>query len=1158
MTLTFGTQSITYDGFQFNYYPSTYNVFIYSQGDEPPFISKQFEVHNDEDAKPLIEFIQSAPIGNLVLGYVNNAFFISDDIKNAFSTIGSSLIYKYQYGTSFGGPLMMAGCKGMAIGTCQEIFTSSLVVELPLIVPIPTKYIDLGVKGAVPYFSMNGIQEKFNYQTGLNVIVFNSNLEIISFNTFNLTIVTTMVQDYWAFQRMMDYLDSVDPSSTVCILSNVWSYNNTNANLLKLDTYLSKNFSCKSFKTFLGNPYSSYMFVGQRGALPFLEYNSKSQNIVRFYPPVAGSNPVTISVTASSDNSVETGCRTRVSGMECTEINTYGFTMVLVDEITGSVINSYEIIIDNIVSLPNQLTIGDAIALIHNGLAPSTFVAIASATLSQPFTMNADLANAFKSLGATMANKITTATSYALIGRKGACPGSVPEILSKTGTVSLFSTFRVLNPIVKPFIEVQAVSKGYLDVGGVNSSYANFSINSIPVEFIFGRGFNLMTLDPKNGSILNIENFDTCYYSGESDRLATYLKSLVAGTIVCLAIMDDATNSLTTNLTDALRTVLNATQFQKVFRCSYSCIGVVGSTTSTIESYDTTKQTTVWQRFPMKSGYQNKPGVTYKSVKIDTGANIYVDGVSNGRTIQNFKIYSLQPNGQPTTNTNSATTMWDYISACNYGDIVIVSTTSALTLTNEIRNFLEMIGAIKIIHSNRQSSKRYCVIGRKGGGVGNALEYYNLDIVKSIGSVNVASSVAVAAEIPVFSTTALLPKSLKSLTSGLVDKYSFAFLLNQNPNSGFQIPDSYRIQPNRYGEEQGLYAEQNIRAKYYKGQSKQNKEHYTIRINCIYVGIAYFNREEQTLLWGTLNTRQIIPKVDNYLRTKYVSNDTHTYIFSTYQFIQSQNDTNPEFLPYWPLVSTGIAASSLQKKGDVNLFFYAGHTYPAANPIFKEYLFLAPNNTIQRVSSQDLQNTYVLDQGINFTPLLFTCFSGAHLTDSNNQIYNQGLQGRLIGISSADRNQVGNGGASTAFKNGFGTLALIPTYLGIQAHLRVFFSELDINGTAVSYTMNPQLVNTTNRDSSIPFLHQIADPDPDPIFAAVQLLNSSSRKILINPNEMEFKIAALFKSILDLNPSINIKQIDFKKVIQLLEIPTTTATTTSTITDLIAETSNYN
>lgn len=91
------------------------------------------------------------------------------------------------------------------------------------------------------------------------------------------------------------------------------------------------------------------------------------------------------------------------------------------------------------------------------------------------------------------------------------------------------------------------------------------------------RGYNLVALEPTSGRIVLSASYDTFADSNASARLAQAIADLPVGTIVALAVKDDASAKLGEDAVAALRTLGMTTDLRGGFRLSHAAIGVKGA-----------------------------------------------------------------------------------------------------------------------------------------------------------------------------------------------------------------------------------------------------------------------------------------------------------------------------------------------------------------------------------------------------------------------------------------------------------------------------------------------------------------------------------------------------------------------------------------------------
>jgi hypothetical protein len=113
--------------------------------------------------------------------------------------------------------------------------------------------------------------------------------------------------------------------------------------------------------------------------------------------------------------------------------------------------------------------------------------------------------------------------------------------------------------------------------GGADGNFAEFYVNGALIDMESARGLSVVVLG-ETGAIVSKQVFDTGYEAEGAGPLVDLLESLADGTIVMIAAMDDASDSLTAEAKAAIA-ALGATKVDQIsYRSSYALIGVKGRT----------------------------------------------------------------------------------------------------------------------------------------------------------------------------------------------------------------------------------------------------------------------------------------------------------------------------------------------------------------------------------------------------------------------------------------------------------------------------------------------------------------------------------------------------------------------------------------------------
>jgi hypothetical protein len=103
--------------------------------------------------------------------------------------------------------------------------------------------------------------------------------------------------------------------------------------------------------------------------------------------------------------------------------------------------------------------------------------------------------------------------------------------------------------------------------------FASLALNGREV-YVTKRGYTLMAVDPQRAAPLAVQTFDTFRDEEGSARLAEFIRQLPAGTIVAGAVCDEASQHLTEEAFNALRSLGVKFDLRAHFRASHAFIGV--------------------------------------------------------------------------------------------------------------------------------------------------------------------------------------------------------------------------------------------------------------------------------------------------------------------------------------------------------------------------------------------------------------------------------------------------------------------------------------------------------------------------------------------------------------------------------------------------------
>jgi hypothetical protein len=123
----------------------------------------------------------------------------------------------------------------------------------------------------------------------------------------------------------------------------------------------------------------------------------------------------------------------------------------------------------------------------------------------------------------------------------------------------------------KLLVNIVAYSAGS-EVGDFAHIFVN-GVDASPNE----RGYNIVVIDPVSGAVEARAAFDTFASAENSARLAQFIAQIPNGKIVAVAVRDEASQNLTQDAVNALRSIGAKEDLRGKFRWSHAVIGVKGA-----------------------------------------------------------------------------------------------------------------------------------------------------------------------------------------------------------------------------------------------------------------------------------------------------------------------------------------------------------------------------------------------------------------------------------------------------------------------------------------------------------------------------------------------------------------------------------------------------
>ena len=220
------------------------------------------------------------------------------------------------------------------------------------------------------------------------------------------------------------------------------------------------------------------------------------------------------------------------------------------------------------------------LATLLNDLPDGTAVLIAAMDDASD-SLTAEAIASIQGLGATKISSISYRDSYALIGIKG--QSAIAEAHSSTGEGPIeLKSKAVWMPSCHASTTANTAGSGSTPLalrvnsaGGADGNFAEFYVDGSQVELESARGLSVVVLGD-TGTVSSKHVFDTGYQAEGAGPLVDLLESLADGTIVMIAAMDDASDSLSAEAKAAIATLGGTKVDQISYRGSYALIGVKG------------------------------------------------------------------------------------------------------------------------------------------------------------------------------------------------------------------------------------------------------------------------------------------------------------------------------------------------------------------------------------------------------------------------------------------------------------------------------------------------------------------------------------------------------------------------------------------------------
>jgi hypothetical protein len=141
----------------------------------------------------------------------------------------------------------------------------------------------------------------------------------------------------------------------------------------------------------------------------------------------------------------------------------------------------------------------------------------------------------------------------------------------RSDIVTADPSYRVGETGVSAPVDIEVISFGH------SPGDARIRVNGRDVPLTLLRGYNVVALEPRAGTLLWAESFDTFRGHSESRRMARWIEPLPAGTLVIAAVKTDGGGQLELEGLRALRSVGGMVDLRETLFVSHALVGIKGA-----------------------------------------------------------------------------------------------------------------------------------------------------------------------------------------------------------------------------------------------------------------------------------------------------------------------------------------------------------------------------------------------------------------------------------------------------------------------------------------------------------------------------------------------------------------------------------------------------
>lgn len=564
------------------------NVAIIDETSGELLESQTFDTYASASASDsFTNYIRNVPIGRMVFVAVKDeaSRYLSENAKLACEQIGSNRIRDLGYRDSW----CIVGARGAATGSVPEVIklsrdgaATAIVNDMNLQPAIANGVAVIAHSagfsvGNSASLTVGGVPIALSNTRGLNVAVVSTEGDVSQVQAFDTYANTSQSEAF------MSWVNSLDDGTCVVVA-------------VKDEASNSLTSEAKQSLISLGSRYAndigyrdSFVLVGFKGAISGTvaeqvcsvapceaHYHLMPENYGGTVASSGDSTGFSIAL-ASAGYNVGNNAMISIDGAiigSCSR----GINIVEIDEATGIALEHH-----TFDTYASSVAADDFAKHVEGLIAGQLVAVVCKDECSNNMTDRAR--RAATSLGSRFVWDLNYRDSWALLGRKGAAPGSVPEQRSATAAIGLELWFTTDGPrTTRPFRDIVVNSAGF-SCGNA----ASIIVDGIDVSLLAdpggsARGLYVVVFDEQTGGVDYAEIFDTYASGARADDFATLINGLPNGRVVAIGVKDDCTNSLTQNAKDALISLGGNDGTTLSYRQSWAFIGRKGATSSMIAS----------------------------------------------------------------------------------------------------------------------------------------------------------------------------------------------------------------------------------------------------------------------------------------------------------------------------------------------------------------------------------------------------------------------------------------------------------------------------------------------------------------------------------------------------------------------------------------------